>query len=45
MYGAVPWEIVRGIAVQNEEIKRKLAPIVRMSSQQPKILVLPEWYY
>ncbi len=45
MRGAVPWEIVRGIAVYNEEMRLKLAPIVQNSSHQPKIAVLPEWYY
>ena len=45
MHGAVPWKIVRGIAVQNETISHKLIAILRNHSHQPKIVVLPEWYY
>lgn len=45
MYGDVPWSIVRGIAVQNHTISDQVASIIKHSSHQPKIVILPEWYY
>lgn len=43
--GATPWNAVRGIGVQTEEAGRKVAEIVQIKTHQPKIRVLPDWYY
>lgn len=43
--GEVPWDVVRGIAVRTQAMRDKVAQIIQNHSHQPKILVLPEWYY
>ncbi|BCM91634.1 hypothetical protein IAD21_03509 [Abditibacteriota bacterium] len=45
VYGLTPWRAVRGIVVKTEETKDKVGQIVQRQAYQPKILVLPEWYY
>lgn len=45
IHGAVPWEIVRGIVVQNESMREKVSGLLETNSSQPKVVVLPEWYY
>ena len=45
IHRAAPWEIVRGIAVQTPEMKHRVEQLVQNYRHQPKIQVLPEWYY
>ena len=45
IHGAVPWSLVKGIAVQSESMRDRAASLLGMSTHQPKVALLPEWYY
>lgn len=45
VHRALPWDCVRGIAVRNDDIKQQVETALAKFPHQPKISVLPEWYY
>ena len=45
IHRAAPWEIVRGIAVQTQEMQHRVEQLVHNYGHKPKIQVVPEWYY
>lgn len=41
----VPWELVGGIGVFDEEIKAKVEQIIENASHRPRVRERKEWYY
>ncbi len=45
VHRALPWDCVRNIAVRDDSTKQQVELALATFSHQPKIHVIPEWYY
>lgn len=45
IYHKVPWELIKGIAVESEEIANNVKYILSYTKHKPSIKVVKQWYY
>jgi hypothetical protein len=45
VYDALPWELVTGLVVINDNMRRRVEHILEATDHKPPVRVVPGWYY
>ncbi|GAB4208022.1 MAG: DUF4433 domain-containing protein [Roseiflexaceae bacterium] len=45
VYREVPWSLVRGIGVIDNQIAEEVQKVIKDVNHQPKVVIRPQWYY